>query len=148
MVTCLLCPRLIRNVRSRRHIDSPFIFAHPVNFDIQRERTLKCDGNNSTHISIYYPLDNRYGFSISVQLEITPLSVVSFFSTSKNRFQNFHESKAAECCSVFQRRSCVFFLHDAISLDLCKLQRCGLLVHSSLHHQLGKIYMLNHFSKI
>ena len=63
--------QLIRNVRSRRHIDSSII-AHLVNFDIQRKRSLKCDTirTRHTHTHIYDPLDNRYGFSISVQPEI------------------------------------------------------------------------------
>ena len=32
--TCLFCPQLIRNVRSRRRIDSSCIIAHPVNSDL------------------------------------------------------------------------------------------------------------------
>ena len=47
-----------------------FIIAHPVNFDIQRERSLECDAKNSTYtyisIYIYHLRDNRYGFSISI----------------------------------------------------------------------------------
>ena len=59
---------------------------------IQWERSLKCDAKNSTyiyylisiHIYIdryryrYHPLDKRYGFSISVQSEITSLLRVFF----------------------------------------------------------------------
>ena len=119
--TCVFCPRLIRNVRSRRRFDSSPIIAYPVNFDIQRGRSLKCDAKNSTYIYIlidrYHPLDNRYGFSISVQLEI--------FSMLKkqNVFQKLaglwlvgevvnhvglYGSKVAEGCSAFERRSCCF----------------------------------------
>ena len=64
---------------------------------IQRERSLKCDAKNSTYIyqqiSIhiyryryryrYHPLDKRYGFSISVQPEITSLLSCCFFNVKK-----------------------------------------------------------------
>ena len=67
--TCF-CPQLIRNVRSRRRIDSSSIITHPVNFDRQRERPLKCDAKNSTHtytdIYVYHPIDYRYGISLSI----------------------------------------------------------------------------------
>ena len=38
--TLIFCPRLIRNVRGLRRIDSSSIIAHPVNFYIQWERLL------------------------------------------------------------------------------------------------------------
>ena len=51
---CVFCPQLIRNVRSRRRIDSSSIIAHPVNSDVHTwERSLKCYAKNSTHIYIY-----------------------------------------------------------------------------------------------
>ena len=68
----------------------------------------------------YYPLIKRYGFSISVQPEITSL-LMGFFNVEKNVFQKLaglwlvgevvnhvglYESKVAEGCSAFQRRSC------------------------------------------
>ena len=64
--TCVFCPQLIRNVRSRPHIDSSSIIAHPVNSDLHTwERSLKCYAKNSTYIYIYLydALDNRYAFS-------------------------------------------------------------------------------------
>ena len=76
--------QMIRNLRSRRRIDSSSIIAHPVTFDIQWERSLKYDHKNSTYNYIYtYISPSRYGFSISVEPEITPLFIVSFqwFST-------------------------------------------------------------------
>ena len=66
----VFCPPLIRNVRSRRRIDSSSIIAHSVNSDLHTwARSLKCYAKNSTYIYmyIYDALDNRYGFSISVQ---------------------------------------------------------------------------------
>ena len=40
------------------------------NFDKQRETALKCDAKSSTYLSLYiyisHPLDNRYGFSLSI----------------------------------------------------------------------------------
>ena len=36
--TRVFCPQLIRNMRSRRRIDSSFIIAHPVNFYSGRDR--------------------------------------------------------------------------------------------------------------
>ena len=46
--TCLLCPRLVRNVLSRRCFDSSSIIAHPVNFDKHSDTAgvIKCDANN------------------------------------------------------------------------------------------------------
>ena len=67
--TCVFCPQLIRNVRSRRRIDSSSIIAHLVNSDLHTwERSLKClkcYAKNSTYIYIYLydALDNRYEFS-------------------------------------------------------------------------------------
>ena len=68
----------------------------------------------------HHPLDKRYGFSISVQPEVTSLSKV-FFLMLKNVFQKLaglwlvgevvnhvglYGAKVAEGCSAFQRRSC------------------------------------------
>ena len=63
--TCVFCPQLIRNVRSRRRIDRSSIIAHSVNSDLSHtwEGSLKCYAKNSTYIYIYDALDNRYGFS-------------------------------------------------------------------------------------
>ena len=76
-------PQLIRNVRSRRRIDSSSIIAHLVNSDLHTwERSLKCYAKNSTYICIYIydALDNQYGFSISVQHGIDCTTFHSFFS--------------------------------------------------------------------
>ena len=55
--TCVFCPQLIRNVRSRRRIYSSSIIAHPVNSDLHTwERSLKCYAKNSTYIYIYMML--------------------------------------------------------------------------------------------
>ena len=80
--TCVFCPQLIRNVRSRRRIDSSSIIAHPLNSDLHTwERSLKCHAKNPTYIScIYDALDNRYGFSISVRHGIDSTIFHSFFS--------------------------------------------------------------------
>ena len=69
----VFCPQLIRNVRSRRRIDSSSIIAHSVNSDLHTwARSLKCYELDIlihiyVYIYIYDALDNRYGFSISVR---------------------------------------------------------------------------------
>ena len=72
-------------MRSRQCFDSSFIIAHPVNFDIQRERLLKCDAKNSTHIYIKR-------FSVSVQPEITSHFSDFFFNGEKNSFSKVGRS--------------------------------------------------------
>ena len=72
--TRVICPRLIRNVRSHRRFDcSSSIIAHPVNFDIDRERSSKCDADNSTYIYIeiditfsIIDMDFLYQFSLTL----------------------------------------------------------------------------------
>ena len=63
--TCVFCPQLIRNVRSRRGIDSSSIIAHPVNSDLHIwERSLNVmPRTRHMYIYLYDALDNRYGFS-------------------------------------------------------------------------------------
>ena len=77
--------------------------------------------NIYTYIYRYHPLDKRYGFSISVQPEITSL-LKGFFSTVKFFFfqklaglwlvgevvnhVELYGSKVAKGCSAFQCRSC------------------------------------------
>ena len=47
-------PQLIRNVRSRRRIDSSSIIAHPVNSDLHTwSRSLTCYAKNSAYIHVY-----------------------------------------------------------------------------------------------
>ena len=130
-LTCVFCPQLIRNVRSRQCIDSSSIIAHPVNSDLHTwERSLKCFAKNSTYI--YDALDNRYGFSISVQHGIDCTTFHNFFSWKvwkKKVFKNFQKlaglwlvgkvdnhvaiygSMVAEGFLAFQRRSC-YILHN------------------------------------
>ena len=51
----VFCPQLIRNVQSRRRIDSYSIIAHPVNSDLHTwVRSLKCYAKNSTYIYILF----------------------------------------------------------------------------------------------
>ena len=56
--TCVFCPQLIRNVRSRRRIDRSSIIAHSVNSDLSHtwEGSLKCYAKNSTYIYIFMTL--------------------------------------------------------------------------------------------
>ena len=75
MFTRVFSPQLIRNVRSRRRIDSSSIIAHPVN--LRWERSLM---PRTRYIYVYDALDNRYGFSISVQPEIDCTTFHCFFS--------------------------------------------------------------------
>ena len=67
-LNALFCPQLIRNLRTRRRIDCFSIIAHPVNFDIPWERSLKIS-YQELDIYWYYQykqFDNWYGFSISI----------------------------------------------------------------------------------
>ena len=79
----VFCPQLIRNVRSRRRIDSYSIIAHSVNSDLHSwARSLKCYAKNSTYIYMYIymmlliiGMDFLYQFNLGF---IAPL--FSFFS--------------------------------------------------------------------
>ena len=77
--THVFCPQLIRNVWSRRRIDSSSIIAHPVNSDLHTwERSLKCYAKNSTYIYIVLliiDVDFLYQFNLGL---IAPLFIVSF----------------------------------------------------------------------
>ena len=106
-------------------IDSSSIIAHPVNFYIYRERSLKCDAKNSTYIYIYICV------CIYVYIYIT-LSIINLrlhhfsqflFNVKKMVFKIFkswqiydwlakrcnpaglYGSKASDGCSAFQGRS-------------------------------------------
>ena len=89
--TCVFCHQLIRNVRSRRRIDSYSIIAHPVNFDIcSQGRSLKCDDKNSTYIYIYIDMtlsiiDKDFPYQFNLRL-IAPLFTVSFQCLKKKVF--------------------------------------------------------------
>ena len=90
----VFCPQLIRNVWSRRPIDSSSIIAHPVNYDLHTwERSWKCYAKNSMYIYIYIydALDNRYGFSISVQpgIDCTTFQFLFMKSLKKKCFSKF-----------------------------------------------------------
>ena len=99
--TCVFCPQLIRNVWSRRRIDSSFNIAHPVNSDLHTwERSSKCYAKNSTHththiyiyIYIYIytyiymlliiDMDFLYQFNMGL---IAPLFTVSFHESLKKK---------------------------------------------------------------
>ena len=81
--TCVFCPQLIRNVWSRRRIDSSSIIAHPIISDLHTwEGSLKCYANKSIYIYLYIymtlliiDIDFLYQFNMGL---IAPL--VSFFS--------------------------------------------------------------------
>ena len=83
--TCVFFPQLIRNVRSRRRIDSSSITAHPVNSDLHTwERSLKCYAKNSTYIYIYvyiymtlFIIDMNFLYQFNMGL-IATLFTVSF----------------------------------------------------------------------
>ena len=79
--TRVFCPRLIRNVWSRRRFDSSSIISQPVNFDIQRERVLKCDAKNSTYINTY-----RY---IDITLSISNMDFQYQFNLRLHHFWGF-----------------------------------------------------------
>ena len=89
-------PKLIRNVRSRRRIDSSSIIAHPVNSDLHTwERLLKCYAKNSTYIYIYIyvmlliiDMDFLYQFNLGL---IVPLFTVPFHEKFEKKifFLNF-----------------------------------------------------------
>ena len=76
--TRAFCPQLIRNVRSRRRIDSSSIIARPVN--LLWERSVKCYAKNSTYIYMYMTLsiiDMDFLYQFNLRL-IAPLFTVSF----------------------------------------------------------------------
>ena len=135
--TCIFCPQLIRNVRSRRCIDSSSIIAHPVN--LQWERSLKGFAKNSTYIYMYMTLliiDMDFLYQLNLRL-IAPL--FSFFSWNvwKKGFQEFQKlaglwlvgemdnhvgiygSKVAKGFSALQHRSC---LSHTMSIVSCHVQ--------------------------
>ena len=123
--TLVSCHRLIRNVRSCRRSDSSSIIAHPVNFDIQRARSLNCDAKNSTYIYICIDItlsiiDVDFLHQCNVRLH----HFSQFFSMfTKKLFSKFSKvgrsvtgwrsgqsccdlwCKTTECCYAFQRRS-------------------------------------------
>ena len=88
-------PQLIRNVRSRRRIDSSSIIAHPVNLRWGRSLMPR-----TRHIYVYDALANRYGFSISVQPEIDCTTFHSFFSWNvwKKKKKFFKIFKSWQVC--------------------------------------------------
>ena len=59
-------PQLIRNVMTRRRIESFSIIAHLVDSDIQREisRKIWCQNVYIYTYNRYNPLENRHGFSV------------------------------------------------------------------------------------
>ena len=128
-LTCVFCPQLIRNVRSRRRIYSSSIIGYPVNSDLHTwERLLKCYAKNSTHIYItllIIDMDFLYQFNMGL---IAPLFTVSFHEKfEKKCFLKFSKlaglwlvdivdnhvaiygSKVAEDFSALQRRSCFLY---------------------------------------
>ena len=122
---CVFCPQLIRNVRSRRRIDSSSIIAHPVNSDAHLGEIVKML-SQELDIYIYIALDNRYGFFYQFNLGF---SQFLFMKSLKFFFFNFlklaglwlvgevvaiYGSKVAEGFSAFQRRSCIYKLCNAL----------------------------------
>ena len=106
--TCVYCPQLIRNVRSRRRIDISSVIAHPVNSNLHTwERSLKFYAKNSTYIYICIyiyvyiykylcvcdALDNRCGFLYQFNMGlIASLFIVSFHEKfEKNVFLKFSQ---------------------------------------------------------
>ena len=77
--TCVFCPQLIRNVRSRRRNDSSSIIAHPSNSDLHTwERSLICHAKNPTYIYmtlLIIDMDFLYQFNMGL---IAPFFTVSF----------------------------------------------------------------------
>ena len=98
--TCVFCPQLIRNVRSRRRIDGSSIIAHLVNSDLHTwERSFKCYTKNSIYICIIYmtfliiDMDFLYQFNMGL---IAPLFTVSFHEKFENKCF-LKSSKVARC---------------------------------------------------
>ena len=74
--TYVFCPQLIKYVRRRRRIDSSSIIAHPVNYDIHWESSLKCYGKNWTYVTILI-IDMDFLYQLNLGLT-APLFTVSF----------------------------------------------------------------------
>ena len=124
----VLCPHLIRNVQSRRRIDSSSIIAHPVNSDLHTwERTLKCYAKNSTFIhwkSIWIFLitsnwDWFYHFSqflFMKNLKNKMLAGLWLVGEVDNHVA-IYGYKVAESFSAFPRRSCLNFAGEFQALQ-------------------------------
>ena len=97
--TRVFSPQLIRNVRSRRRINSSSIIAHPVN--LRWERSLM---PRTRHINVYDALDNRYGFSISVQPEIDCTTFQFLFMKCLKKKKFFKIFKSWQVCDWLAKR--------------------------------------------
>ena len=116
----VFCLQLIRNVRSRRRIDSSSIIAHPVNSDLHTwEIALKCYAKNSTWYSIWIfyissTWDWLYHFSQFLFMKSLKKKVFLNFQKLAGLWLvgkvddnvSIYGSKVAEGFSAFQHRSC------------------------------------------
>ena len=89
-LTRVICPQLIRNVRTRRRMNSSSIIAHPVNFAIPLYTGEKYETKISIYVSIYIyrynPFDNHMDFAISIG-NTKSCSYIIWFSVFKEVFQ-------------------------------------------------------------
>ena len=131
---------------SRRRIDSSAIIVHPLNFDIQLESSLKYDAKNSTciHISMaitlsVFDIDFLYQFNLRLHhFSQFIFNVKKIFSkvgrsvivVEMANHVGVHRSKAAEGCSVFQRRCysfCFILILQEMTSILCSLSSSAIL---------------------
>ena len=89
--TCLFCPRLVRNVRSRRHFDSSSIIAHPVNFDNTQwpDRDRYNAMPRTRHLYIYIHI---YIY-IQITLSVIDMDFLYQFNMRLNHFSFFFNVK-------------------------------------------------------
>ena len=126
---CAFCPQLIRNVRSRRRVDSSSIIAHPVNSDLHTwEILLKCYAKNSTYICIYISMTlliidmNFFLYQFNLGL-IVPLFTVSVHEKKEKKNIFFYK---------FRKLAGVWLLGEVVMLRFMDLRWPRLFRRSSV----------------
>ena len=129
--SCVFCPQLIRNVRSRRRIESSSIIAHPVNSDLLTwERLLKRYAKNSTYIYYIYmtlliiDMDFLYQFNMGL---IAPLFTVSFHEKFEKNFF-FEIFKSCQVCDWLAKWIIMLRFMDLMWLRVFRHSNVGLVM--------------------
>ena len=127
--SCVFCPQLIRNVRSRRRIESSSIIAHPVNSDLLTwERLLKRYAKNSTYIYYIYmtlliiDMDFLYQFNMGL---IAPLFTVSFHEKFEKKLF-FEIFKSCQVCDWLAKWIIMLRFMDLMWLRVFRHSNVGL----------------------
>ena len=124
-LTRVICPQLIKNVRTRRRIDSSSIIAHPVNFAIYTCTQARNMKPRSRYMCRYTYIDIALSIITWILLyrlaTVNHVAILSGFQCFKEVFQKLADMwlvgevvnhvglygcKAAESYSAFQHRCC------------------------------------------